>query len=172
MRLHTRISEEEKRGEELQLLSETDRMTGLNDRVSAARKVNEIAAGGLFLEMDIDHFKSINDRFGHQKGDEVILAVADVIRSHFRIYDVTMRFGGDEFGAFAVGVTDRETARALVGRLFDRINAIDVLGEEKLCISVGAAVCTEAESFDILYKRADKALYASKKKDGNYLTFG
>jgi len=171
-KLHTRIDEEEKRGEQLQVLSETDRMTGLNDRVSGARKVNESDVGGLFIELDIDHFKSINDRFGHQTGDAVILAVADAMRKTFRANDVTMRLGGDEFGAFAGGIMDRETAEVLIGRLFNRIVQIDVLGEEKVCISVGAALCSEPERFENLYQRADDALYASKKEAGNYMTFG
>lgn len=175
--LHTRINEEEKRGQELKILSETDRMTGLHDRVSGKRKVEELLAfgiGGTFLELDIDHFKSINDTYGHQTGDQVILAVADALHKSFRSNDITMRLGGDEFGAFAVGITDRRMAEMIINRLFDHIAAIVIPEMDgHVCISVGASFCTDSgeRSFDDLYAASDQALYASKKVVGSSLTF-
>ena len=176
--LNTRINLEEQRGKELQVLSETDRMTGLSDRVSGKRKVDELLAAGsvgMFLELDIDHFKSINDTCGHQAGDRAILAVADALRSTFRANDIIMRLGGDEFGVFAVGIAERDLGEATIRRLFSRLETIEIpeLRGEKVCVSVGAQLCTgEAErSFDSLYAGADSALYASKKEHGNYLTF-
>ena len=75
-----------------------------------------IKSTGMFLELDIDHFKKINDTYGHQAGDQVILAVADALRSTFRSNDITIRLGGDEFGVFAVGIVDQEMAEALLHR--------------------------------------------------------
>ena len=177
-RLNASIYQEKKRGEVLQALSETDRMTGLNDRVSGKRKVEELlhaGHGGAFLEMDIDHFKMINDTYGHQTGDAVILALTDVLRSMFRNNDVTMRLGGDEFGIFAAGITTEDLCRIVVGRLFSRLEEVTIPGIEggKFFISVGAAVCRDDENigFDTLYNRADSALYISKKTAGNCLTF-
>ena len=177
-RLHTRINQEEKRGKELQMLSETDRMTGLNDRVSAKRRVDELlSAGGkgMFLELDVDHFKAINDTYGHQAGDQVILAVADALRGVFRTNDIAMRLGGDEFGVFAVGITEQEMGETIIRRLINRIENLEIpeLHGEKFHISIGAALCTgdEAPSFDGLYARADDVLYVSKKSSGNSLTF-
>ena len=169
--LHTRVDREEKRGEELQALSETDRMTGLNDRVSGERKVNALlssGAEGMFLELDIDRFKSINDTYGHQTGDEVILAVAEALRTAFRTNDVTMRLGGDEFGVFAVGIDNREMGEAIVRRLFEHTEKVDIRGI-KVSVSVGAAF--RGRSFHDLYGAADDALYISKKTPGNSLTF-
>ena len=177
--LHMRVDQEERRRDELQALSETDRMTGLNDRVSGERKVNEnleSGSGGTFLELDIDKFKSINDTYGHQTGDMVILAVADALRSMFRTNDVTIRLGGDEFGVFAVGVVSQELGETLVGRLFRQIDMLDIpeLQGEKVSVSAGAVLCPadRKSSFRELYAVADEALYLSKNTPGNSLTFG
>ena len=176
--LHTRIDQEEKRGEALQALSETDRMTGLLDRVSGQNKVNELLAsgsGGIFLELDIDHFKTINDTYGHQTGDTVIIAVADSMRGIFRSNDLCMRLGGDEFGVFAVGIVKREMAEAIIRRLFEKLEKTEIpeLYGEKIAVSVGVALHAgeNAASFDALYALADSAMYASKKMPGNSLTF-
>ena len=168
-KLYTRIDQEEKRGETLQALAETDRMTGLYDRVNGKAKVEELGAAGMFLELDIDRFKHINDTYGHQAGDAVILAVAEALKNTFRAGDVTMRLGGDEFGAFAVGILRREMGEATIQRLFDRINRLDY--PEKISISVGAVICKEPQPFDTLYAAADEAMYRSKKKHGNSVTF-
>jgi len=177
--LHHRVNQEEKRGAALQALSETDRMTGLYDRVSGERKVNELileGSGGMFLELDIDRFKEINDTCGHQTGDKVILAIADALRSTFRTNDITMRLGGDEFGVFAVGIPNREMGEGMVHRLFDRIDALELpeMNGEKVHISVGAVLIEDWKetSFHELYAAADEALYISKAISGNSLTFG
>ena len=176
--LHNRITQEEKRGEELKMLSETDRMTGLFDRVSGKRRVDKwlkSSVGGMFLEMDIDHFKMINDTYGHQTGDEVILALTKALKDTFRTNDITMRLGGDEFGVFAIGITNRKNGEALIERLFKVVDAADIpqLHGKKYCISVGAALCSRVGkmTFEELYARADEALYLSKKENGNFVTF-
>lgn len=130
----------------------------------------------MFLELDIDQFKHINDTWGHQTGDAVIIAVADAIRSTFRTNDVVMRLGGDEFGVFAVGIVNREMGNAMVQRLFNRIAGLNIpeMKGQKVFVSVGAAICPEGKetSFHELYAIADKALYRSKKASGSKLTFG
>ena len=177
-RLHTRIDKEKRRGNELQALSETDRMTGLYDRVNGERKVNELLADdveGVFMEFDIDNFKSINDNYGHQVGDRVILEFAGALHSTFRSNDITMRLGGDEFGVFAVGITKREMAEAIIHRMFHHLENIDIeeLGDRKVTASVGAVLFTgkEQASFTELYADVDSAMYTSKKISGNSLTF-
>ena len=138
--------------------------------------VNELLSsdGGMFLELDIDNFKAINDTYGHQTGDLVILAVADAIRSAFRTNDVTMRLGGDEFGAFAAGIVSREMGEAIVQRLFRRLEALDLpeLRGERISVSAGAVLDPDGKaSFHALYALADDAMYLSKKNSGNSLTF-
>ena len=177
-RLHTRINQEQRRGNVLQALSETDRMTGLYDRVSGERKVNKLLDEeqvGVFLELDIDRFKSINDTYGHQVGDYVILEVADALRSTLRASDIVMRMGGDEFGVYAVGIEKEEMAEAIIHRLFHRLENLEIadLGDRKVSASVGAVIFngTNRMSFADLYAAVDPAMYISKKVSGNSLTF-
>ena len=176
MKLNARVHQEEKRGDELQALSEKDRMTGLYDRVNGERRVNELIAaesGGMFMELDVDGFKSINDTYGHQAGDRAIRTVADAMRSTFRTYDILMRLGGDEFGVFAIGVVSREMGETLIRRLFQRIEGRNLPENPGISISVGAAIYSgEGEtSFAEMYARTDSAMYESKKLDGNSMTF-
>jgi len=177
-KLHRRIYQEERRGKELQALSETDRMTGLYDRVNGERRVRDLLSmggSGMFLELDIDHFKSINDTCGHQTGDRVIIALADSLRVTFRTNDILMRLGGDEFGVFAVGVENPEMGEALIRRLFSHLENIRMpeLPGGTVSVSVGAFIHNgeEETSFDKLYSAADSAMYRSKKAAGNSVTF-
>ena len=178
-RAQMRIHLEESRGEKWKALSETDRMTALFDRVSGERMVDELLKSGntgMFIEIDIDRFKSINDTYGHQTGDQVIQAVADALRTTFRSNDVMIRLGGDEFGVYAVGIIDRNMGRAIISRLFEKIQHLQVPGlpQGKISVSAGAVIHTEADaaSFAELYAGADKAMYRSKKIRGNSLSFG
>jgi len=178
-RLHMRIHLEESRGEKWKALSETDRMTALYDRVSGEKMIEELLKtgnSGMFIEIDIDQFKSINDTYGHQTGDQAIQAVADALRTTFRSNDVLIRLGGDEFGVYAIGIIDRNMGRSIISRLFERIKNLQVPGlpQGKISISTGAVIQTEADaaSFTELYACADKAMYRSKIIHGNSLTFG
>ena len=178
-RLNTRIHQEETQGRAWKALSETDRMTGLFDRISGERSVNELLASGhagMFVDMDIDDFKAINDTCGHQTGDLVIQAIADALRSAFRSNDIAMRLGGDEFCVYAVGISDREMGTAIMDRLFDRIAGLEIPGlpSGRVSLSAGAVIRAEEKetSFADLYAIADRAMYISKKKQGNALTFG
>lgn len=178
-RLHTRIHQEEKRGEELLALSETDRMTGLLDRVNGARRVDELLKSGnsgMFLEVDVDEFKMINDTCGHQTGDLVIHALADALRAAFRSNDIIMRLGGDEFCVYAVGIVDQGMGTVIIRRIFERLDDLQIQGYPygKIHVSVGAVIHTETErtTFADLYACADRAMYSSKKTAGNSLTFG
>jgi diguanylate cyclase (GGDEF)-like protein len=158
-------------------LAETDRMTGINNRSGEEKVSRLLRAGqeGLFLLIDVDKFKSINDTFGHDVGDKALIAVAGALKAAFGKKNLIMRLGGDEFAAFAVGVTGEPEASEVVRRLFDEIDAIAVpeMGKRKLAVSVGAAFYHSGDdiSFSTLYKRADKGTYESKKIVGNHVTY-
>jgi len=178
-RLHTRIHLEESRGKRWKALSETDRMTGLFDRVNGERMVNELLKSGnsgMFIEVDIDRFKAINDTYGHQTGDLVIQAMADALRATFRSNDILIRLGGDEFSVYALGIIDREMGQAIINRLFERISHLQIanIPEGEISVSAGAVIHTEnnGTSFEDLYACADRAMYISKDRPGNSLTFG
>ncbi len=172
------IDHEKREREKLIYLSETDRLTGILNRGSGEAKIRALVSDGkfgLYALFDADKFKSVNDNFGHDVGDKVITAVAECLRKTFRNYDVVMRLGGDEFAVYAVSVTDHETATALMDRLFNRIDRIDIkeLRGFKINVSVGITFfdMSRKSDFESLYREADFAMYESKKTSGNSLTF-
>ena len=172
------IDAAKQREKQLISLSETDAMTGLLNRGSGEKKIRTLISGGIegmFCMLDADKFKSVNDNYGHDVGDKVIIAIADCLKKAFRNTDVIMRLGGDEFSAYLLGVTDEERGRIAIERFFKEIEKIDIpeLGERKITISLGASVFdgTADCSFEEIYKRADEATYVSKKTVGNCMTF-
>ena len=138
--------------------------TAVAERCSARERF-----GVLF--MDLDHFKQINDRFGHDTGDRVLIAVAHVLRSALRPGDIVARYGGEEFVAVIAGAGP-ESARLVAERLRISVEEMDAIsrGPNKVTLSVGATVfdpqrLVEA-SVDLL-RRADVALYAAKRGGRN-----
>ena len=129
----------------------------------------------MLLLLDADHFKFVNDNYGHDVGDKVIKGIADCLIETFRESDVVFRLGGDEFSVFASGVDTVDIGRLVAERLFANVNKFDLpeLKDWKLSVSVGATFCCPDNtfSFDKLYKQADNAMYESKQKNGNFITF-
>ena len=171
------IDAEKRNRDKLVYMSQTDSMTGVNNRGSGERKIRELMShgvGGMFVLLDIDKFKCINDKYGHDVGDVVIIAVAQALKSAFRSSDIVMRLGGDEFAAFAKGIYDREAAADAVDRLLKNIESLDIpeLEGKKVCVSAGISFSGPDDgSFDELYKSADKCTYESKEHEGNYVTY-
>ena len=160
---------------ELHQLSITDELTGLNNRKHLMETLGgEITRskrnGHTFalLVVDIDHFKRINDTFGHQKGDEVLRRLGDVFRAAIRSCDYVARYGGEEFivmlpevGA-AGGLEVAERIREQVSR--KRINPKG----DRITVSVGMAMFPEhGDSPEELFQQADQALYAAKAAGRN-----
>lgn len=149
--------------------SETDALTGLYNKAAVVRRVERClqeGARGFLLMVDIDDFKQINDRLGHQAGDRVISHIGGVIRSVFRDGDLLGRVGGDEFVAFMPGCTDRTAAQRKAELLLERITALgrDGEGGPGLSCSIGMAECPgDGTDFQSLYRAADRAMYEAKK---------
>ncbi|MBF8159891.1 diguanylate cyclase domain-containing protein [Ectopseudomonas hydrolytica] len=118
------------------------------------------------LLIDLDHFKPINDRFGHAAGDMMLQVIAKRLREHVRAGDAVARLGGDEFAAL-IGGSDAETqAREIAARLLAELSEPVHYGAERLrvTISIGAALYPRhAKNFTGLYKAADQALYRVKE---------
>lgn len=172
------IDKEKRHRDVLKHLSETDSLTDINNRGSGEYKISNLLAKnecGMFILLDVDDFKSINDVYGHNTGDKVLVAIAHSLKNAFRGGDIVMRLGGDEFVAFAVGVHTSEEGKHAIKRLFKNIDAIKIeeLNERKICVSVGAYCYDGKEicNFKDLYKLADQCTYTSKKKTGNAVTF-
>ena len=176
--LFEQIDVEKRNRDKLLYLSETDTMTGISNRGSGERKIKDYVTQGqtgMFMLIDIDKFKSINDSFGHNVGDLAIIAVAKALRNAFRSTDVVMRLGGDEFAAFARGVEDREAAGYIVNRLLANLDSIEIpeLEGKEILISAGVSFYHSDDpiSFDELYTRADHSMYKSKESAGTCVTF-
>ncbi|MGI5129451.1 diguanylate cyclase [Pseudonocardia sp. CA-107938] len=159
----------------------TDGKTGLYNAASwqgqARRAVrrsqrNGTAVGVLIL--DLDHFKAVNDRYGHLAGDDVLASVADVLRACVRDDDVVGRFGGEEFVVLLPGLDTGPEGRAelvaVAERLRRRVEQLDLAVEtpdgpmtiDAITISVGGAVSAGQAGVEHLLKAADTALYAAK----------
>jgi len=124
------------------------------------------------LMLDIDHFKSINDRFGHATGDEVLKAVATVLKDSLRNIDMVFRYGGEEF-LVLLSNTSREAAQMVGERLRLAVLGLQHVEEGRaleLSISLGCATLLAGESPDSLLRRADNALYVSKREGRNRLS--
>lgn len=119
---------------------------------------------GALLIIDADHFKSINDHFGHDKGDEALTIIARAIRANLGNGDIVGRMGGEEFGVFLPRVT-QDQAQTIAERIRQSVNAAEFSphGERRaLSISVGGAAFEEASSFSELFRITDQCLYGAK----------
>lgn len=173
-----KIVNDAKEKEKLIILSETDRMTGLLNRVSGELKVEDSlrnGKGGLFILLDVDHFKSINDNFGHGVGDLVIINVANCLKTAFRENDIVFRLGGDEFSAYAPQIHDKKVAKSIINRFIENLKTIVIpeIGDRPVTASIGATIVIPGEPADFAdnYKLIDSAVYESKKIAGSYVTF-
>ncbi len=160
-------------------LSSRDALTGLANRrafeLALAREIDRVARSGepaLLLALDIDHFKSVNDNWGHNAGDQVIKAVAHALIDSVRPMDLVARVGGEEFAiilpncASAFGETVAERVRRRVERMPVQIG----LGQElSVTVSVGGAFAPQwVRSTPALWvERADQQLYRSKSQGRN-----
>ena len=141
-----------------------------NASTRSKRKVGE-GNGCFFMgEIDIDHFKSVNDRFGHQYGDEVLVILARILQSTFRKTDLIYRFGGEEF-VVIVYVDDRNDAEMTFERLRRSIenHAFPQVG--KVTVSVGITEIRDTSIPVELLGRADQALYYAKTHGRNRVSF-
>jgi diguanylate cyclase (GGDEF)-like protein len=149
----------------------TDQLTGLPSRtlfLQQAEKLREInATSGMataVLFLDLDGFKAINDHFGHDYGDAVLVRAAEVLRASLRDTDIAGRFGGDEFvvclttPASHIDTSARRSAQHIV-------EGIAEIGDGIGC-SVGIKICS-SEGLEAAIKQADKAMYTAKKRGKN-----
>jgi diguanylate cyclase (GGDEF)-like protein len=162
---------------QLELLSHTDKLTGLNNRgyweeclkaeFQRIHRTKEICSLVIF---DIDHFKKVNDTYGHQAGDDVIRETASLLRECKRETDIAGRYGGEEFTMILVD-TDAQGAMVFTERLRKEIEGHTVLHEgEKICftVSLGIAEISEAiTDHEKWIECSDQALYEAKNSGRN-----
>lgn len=151
----------------------TDELTKLpNRRALAQRLLQEMQrarrhhVGLSFMMVDLDHFKQVNDTYGHINGDAVLAELATILSTGLRESDVCARYGGEEF-ALILPETTESGARVLAERVRAKVAAATFPGGLKLTISVGVAATEEPALFTQLIDRADQALYAAKQGGRN-----
>lgn len=165
------------RDEALQELSETDALTGLPNRRSFDRRLDlelsrawRYGVKSALVMIDLDHFKRINDRFGHRAGDEVLRRVASLLNTEKRAGDLVARFGGEEFAAILSDTTIDE-AISWAERARQRIAGCRIAwagGDVVVTASFGIAGATSwAVTKDRLVESADQTLYEAKSRGRN-----
>lgn len=163
--------------EQLRALATRDSLTGAANRrhfveLAERERQRSLRSGSplALCLLDADHFKDVNDRYGHVAGDHVLAALATSAQSQLRVADVLGRLGGEEF-AILLPDTPLEGAEVLAERVREAVAAHRVPSgdaeEIAVTISVGVAELRDAESFESLLKRADRALYAAKDRGRN-----
>ena len=167
--------------EQLAALAARDPLTGiLNRRTILERLAEELSratrqGGGLTVGMcDVDHFKPVNDTYGHQAGDDVLRGFTASVQAQLRKYDSVGRYGGDEFLVIAPGVRDAGDV-GLFERLCARISRVALpttRGAVSITISVGVASADRSSNVDTLLAAADAALYRAKAEGRNRVAYG
>lgn len=162
------VTERKEMQEQLVLLAETDALTGAWSR----RKFYDLLHGEMnrsarynrplvLLMMDLDHFKQINDTFGHDVGDNVLQELVKMLKTQLRAIDVLARSGGEEFLVLAPETT-LESGRLLAEKLVQASRSHRYPRVDCVRLSIGVAAYQQNDSLDDLLKRADQALYRAK----------
>lgn len=154
----------------LKFETQTDPMTGLFNRRGLAmtlESVVQLRQQFSAITLDIDHFKAINDSYGHDIGDEVIKSLAEQIRHNARESDILCRVGGEEFLVLLPG-TPLAEAGMIAERLRQNVETLMLPGIQPITISLGVAYWNQQQGEpDKALKRADEALYRAKKEGRN-----
>jgi diguanylate cyclase (GGDEF)-like protein len=158
-----------------------DALTGLPNRVlledrckialnSADRNGHRVALGF----MDLDHFKHVNDQYGHKVGDEMLLYLSNALRSCLRAGDTLSRWGGDEFVVLLTDLTGADGAREAIAKLVSTCNQPIVIGNNvfNITFSMGVAVYPDdGTTVDGLLSQADRAMFSAKEQGRNYIRY-
>jgi diguanylate cyclase (GGDEF)-like protein/PAS domain S-box-containing protein len=170
-----------RREESLEQTSAYDPLTQVGNRKHLEQKVRaalmELGYSGLsfgILFIDIDHFKSFNDTYGHNTGDKVLRAVANTLRHNLRDTDTCGRWGGEEFLAIVFDV-EEHTLQTLAEKLRILVTQAIIKADRNIpsvTVSIGATLARAEDSLESLIHRADKLMYLSKSQGRNRTSFG
>ncbi|MFT6269381.1 MAG: diguanylate cyclase (GGDEF)-like protein [Alphaproteobacteria bacterium] len=154
-------------------LATKDMLTGLGNRVSYNESISKLISicnrnedGFGLLVFDLDNFKMVNDRFGHQEGDEVLVCFGEILQSCLRDSDHAFRFGGDEFCCLLID-SDAKANKRVANRITKAIAAHPVFIQHGVTSSVGATSFVSNDDPKSLFERADSALYKAKQAGKN-----
>ena len=167
--------------EELQRLALLDALTGVGNRRYAEmnlkfRLAEQERYGWPFavLFIDIDRFKEVNDRHGHDTGDAVLQMTAKSLSNSLRSFDTVCRWGGEEFVAVVINV-DEAGLRRVCDKLRVMVEQSSISRDHqsvKVTVSIGATIAREDDTIDTLMQRADRLMYRSKEEGRNRVSIG
>ncbi|MEG2082265.1 MAG: EAL domain-containing protein, partial [Oscillospiraceae bacterium] len=168
-------TEEHKNSVTLKERAEIDQLTGLYNRMKIQEKVTqylekENGAPAVFVMLDIDNFKQVNDVLGHAEGDSALQMVASKLKSSFRRSDMVSRFGGDEFIVFMPGFTNMQELKIRLSDLCKNLSMEFTNGETTVKTGCSVGVCiapNDGVDFRTLYQNSDKALLCAKRMGKN-----
>ncbi len=150
-----------------------DSLTGAANRRLFDEKINGYLTlkkrhqeSTVLIMLDIDYFKAINDKFGHMKGDDVLIGLVDTLRTRLRESDGLYRLGGEEF-AILLNKTEIQQALKLAEELRQLVENAVLLPDTTVTISLGLAECREDDSRESWIERTDTALYQAKSEGRN-----
>ena len=159
--------------ERLNFKASHDALTGVYNRAGYELLLSSVDLSNTYMLLfDVDDFKSVNDTYGHEVGDQALIKLASVLKSNFRSDDHICRIGGDEFVVFMVHANGLQ--QELISTKIDRINDQLKHSDEKVpnfSVSVGVAYGADADDAESLFERADEAMYQSKKDGKQTYTF-
>lgn len=155
-----------------------DSLTGLKNRAAFEeafkKRLDKNSEGQALMMIDLDNFKSINDRLGHREGDRILKLAATTIKDVAGHKNIAARVGGDEF-IVLLSEIDKAEAERIASKLIRKVNEEFSNLRRKVqvapSISVGIAFASENDDFDTLYEKADQALYRSKENGKNQYNF-
>ena len=156
----------------LEKRASTDSLTGALNRASLLEIFSDLSQKETsypisLIVFDLDHFKKINDTYGHTIGDKVLKTVSAEVKNHIRKTDILGRWGGEEF-VLVLPRTDLKAAERLAERLRKMIESLKILPDSaKVTSSFGVTEILPCETFKTAFERADKALYRAKEKGRN-----
>lgn len=172
-RLKTHLVQARTHADDLNAAANLDYLTGVANRraithllqhtLSRAQEIGDVLS---VILLDVDHFKQLNDTFGHDMGDQALIDVTVTLRQHLRTTDTLGRWGGEEFIVVA-SATGSEEAAALAERLRGIVATHSYLEGRQITISLGVTTSTSYDIPESLVKRADSALYQAKQDGRN-----
>ena len=175
--LQAEIAHRKSLEEQLRMVAEQDALTGVDSRAHFMKRAEALLKRSQFdkapfclFMIDVDHFKKVNDTWGHTCGDQILTKIVEVCQQTLRPNDIIGRFGGEEF---VVGLpnTTANDAKTVAERLRDNVAALSLEGDMsdlRLSVTIGIAVAnSEKDDLDSLITRADNMLYVGKREGRN-----
>lgn len=171
------VTEEEMLNQEIERIATIDKLTGIYNRhkfeelfTLESERARRFTQPLSLILIDIDHFKSVNDTYGHDVGDKVLVQLSVIVQENIRKIDIFARWGGEEFLVLCPG-TQMDNVKELAEKLRMAVANTIFPEVQHITISLGISIFEKEDTFSELFKRADKGLYDAKENGRNRIGF-